>query len=352
MYASDTLTRAGQSWRAAADALLAEAERIGPLDQGVFGELGTDQEGEAAALRIDEKVDALLTEGERAFAELQDPAATSGDARFQATSLLVGTLAIGDALSVAGRSPSDVFAELSVQDAQTATFGDARTTLAEAYAIVKVPTALPDSLEKIEAVGAAESWKVLTGSVGQLAGGALVNGLNGVLTGAAAAAFDAVRETLSSWHQALKRAVVRIAKWVVDKIRALLPEAMAERVDLLVQAIQEKLESGIGQIATDVYGRILGRDETAKAWTDAAAAGQDLSQAESKLAGVTAAHVARVAWVTKGRKIIDKYEATVAVVVGHLPPPAQLAFAALVAAVLGFVALQVWDGFNDIEELV
>jgi len=53
MYASQPLTAAGESWRAAADALLNEAERIGPLEPGVFGELGTDDELEAAALRID-----------------------------------------------------------------------------------------------------------------------------------------------------------------------------------------------------------------------------------------------------------------------------------------------------------
>lgn len=56
--------------------------------------------------------------------------------------------------------------------------------------------------------------------------------------------------------------------------------------------------------------------------------------------------------MTKGRKIIDRYDTIVSGVIGQLPAPAQLAFAALVAAVLGFVAFQVWDGFNDIEALV
>lgn len=352
MYASDTLTDAGQKWRAAADALLSEAERIGPLEEGVFGELGTDDEGEAAARRIDEQVTALLIEGDRAFAELQKPAARSTDARFQATSLLVGTLAVGDALSVAGQSPSDVFGELSVESTQTATFADARTTVAEADAIVTVPKSLSESLEKIEAAGAAESWKVLSGSVGKLAGGALVSGLDGVLKGTAAAAFDAIRDQLSRWRDALKRGVVRIAKWVVDKIKSLLPKAIAEKVDELVKTIQEKLESGIGELATDVYGAILGRAETEKAWQDAAAGGKDLGEAESKLAAVTTSHTGRVAWVTKGRKIIDKYDTIVSGVIGQLPPHAQLAFAALVAAVLGFVAFQVWDGFNDIVALV
>lgn len=352
MHASDTLTDAGQKWRAAAEALLSEAERIGPLEEGVFGELGTDDDGEAAAGRIDEQVEMLLREGDEVLKELQDPSATSADARFQAMSLLVGTLAVGDALSVAGQSPAAVFGELNVQGAQSATFADARTTVAEADAIVTVPTSLSESLEKIEAAGAAESWKVLSGGAGKLAGGALVSGLDGVLKGTAAAAFDAIQDQLSSWRDAVKRGVVRIAKWIVDKLKSLLPTALAEKVEQLVKTIPEKLESGIGVFASDVYGGILGRAETEKAWQNAAAGGKDLGGAESKLAAVTTLHVGRVAWVTKGRKIIDKYDTIVSGVIGQLAPPAQLAFAALVAAVLCFVALQVWDGFNDIEALV
>lgn len=352
MYASENLTSAAQRWRAAADTLLLEAERIGPLDDGVFGELGTDDEGMAAAQRIDEQVEALLREGDLVFTELEVPARDSADARFQTTSLLVGALAVGDALSVAGQSPSDVFGELSADSAQTAVFADARSTVAEANAIVTVPTSVPESLEKLEAAGAAESWKVLTGSAGKLAGGALVSGLDGVLRGTAAAAFDALKDQLSRWRDALKRGVVRIAKWVVDKAKSLLPDAMADKVDDLMKFIQEKLGQNLGSIATNLYGDILGRAETEKAWREAAAAGKDLREAENKLGAITAAHTGRVAWVTKGRKIIDKYDTIASGVVGILPPQAKIAFAALVAAVLVFVAIQVWDGFNDIEALV
>jgi hypothetical protein len=52
MCASDTLTDAGQRSLSAADALLSEAERIGPLAEGVFGDLGTDDEAVAAAQTV------------------------------------------------------------------------------------------------------------------------------------------------------------------------------------------------------------------------------------------------------------------------------------------------------------
>ncbi len=352
MHDSATLKDAGQNWQAAADALLLEAERIGPLDNGVFGELGTDEEGEEASRRISEQVDAMLAEGDRALEELEGPAETSADARFQALSFLVASLAVGDALAISDQAPTDVFGELSVDSVQTATFADARATVAEAVAAVNVPKAVPESLEKLESAGATESWKVLSGSVGKLAGGALVNGLEGVLKGAAAAAFDEVLDQLSRWRQVLKRAAVRISKWAVAKIEKLLPQSLRGKVEDLIEKIQEKLEVQVGEIATDMYGMALGRDETEAAWRDAAKNGRDLAEAEERLAGITTVHVGRIAWVTKGRKIIDKFEVVVSAALASVPAAAKLGFAALVAAVLAFVAFQVWDAFNDIEALV
>jgi hypothetical protein len=364
MYASRTLTEAGERWRAAAGTLLDEAERIGPLEPGVFGDLGTDDEGEAVAQRIDAQVNALLEEGERAFSELQENSPGSIDARFQATSLLVGMLAVGDALAIAGEQPSDVFADLGVEPVETVTFTDARSTVDAAGAIltgaapqappaVTVPASLATSLEDIESTGAKEVWAVASSSAGQLAGGALVGGLEGVLKGTAAAAFQAIRDQLSRWRDALKRGVVEIAAWVVNKLKSLLPERARDKVDDLVEEVQKKLEAGAGNLATDLFGRILGRPEAEKAWADAADARQDLTTAEGKLAGVVTVHKDRIEWVTKSRKIIEKFgDKVLAAVVAHLPGPAKLAYAALVAAVLGFVAFQAWDGFNGIKELV
>lgn len=348
MHDSASLAEAGQRWQEAADALLAEAERIGPLDGGVFGELGTDDEGADVARRVDARVDDLLREGDRVFGELVGPAGESADARFQAVSLLVGSLAVGDALAVADQSPADVFGELGVADVQTGAFAEARTTLAEAGAVVAVPSSLSESLEKLESAGATESWKVLTGSAGKLAGGALAQGLQGLLRGAAAAAFDDVLGRLDRWRDALRRGTVRIAKWVVEKVRALLPDALADRLEDLVEAVQERLEAAAGGLATDLYGRVLGRQDVEDAWGGV----EDTSQVEGRIPGITATHVARIAWVTKGRKAIDKLDLVVAGMLGQLPVAGQLAFAALVAAVLGFVAFQVWDGFNDLEALV
>lgn len=352
MYASDKLTDAGHRWRSAAEALLSESEQIGPLDEGVFGELGTDEEGEAAAQRLDEQVDVLLKAGDDVFNELLVPASDSSDARYQATSLLVGTLAVGDAMAIARRSPSNVFGELSVATVQTATFADVRTILAEADTLVTVPASLDESLDKIQEAGATESWKVLAGGTGKLAGGALVSGLEGVLSGAAAAAFDAIRRKLSSWRDALVRGAIRIAKWVVGRLRALMPAELADKFDSLLKAIQKKIDDAdVSEIAIDLYGRLLGRNDTVKAWETAAGEGKDLSIAASKLPGIAASKTGRVAWVTRGRKLIEEYDSVVAGAIG-VSPNVQLAFAALVAAVLGFITLQVWDAFKDIEALV
>jgi hypothetical protein len=231
MYTSDVLIDAGQNWRAAADALLSEAERIGPLEEGVFGELGTDDEPEAAARGIDEQVEALIAGGERALDELQSVSFGSIDARFQANALLAGTLAVGDALAVAGQARSDVFGDLGLEPDAPVTFTDARSAVKEAAAVVTgaplrspqrtpVPESLAENLEKIESTGANESWSIVSASAGQLAGGALVSGLQGVLQGVAAAAFEQIRQSLSRWRDALKRGVVRIAEWGAGAARA------------------------------------------------------------------------------------------------------------------------------------
>ena len=89
MYASDTVTAAGRSWRAAANALIFEAQRISPLQEGILSAEGSDDESAQVAQRIDEQITAMLEAGDQAVAELLEPAASSADARFQATSLLV-----------------------------------------------------------------------------------------------------------------------------------------------------------------------------------------------------------------------------------------------------------------------
>ncbi len=78
---------------------------------------------------------------------------------------------------------------------------------------------------------------------------------------------------------------------------------------------------------------------------------RDLTEAEGQLGAVTSSTTGRIAWVTKGRTIIERFDVVVAGAVG-VNPPTQLAFAALVAAVLSFVAFQVWDGFADVGTLV
>jgi hypothetical protein len=353
MYGSDTLTNAGERWQRAADDLLSEAERIGPLDGGVFGDLSADDsEGAAAADRVDGRLAELIASGDEALRELVAVGGDTADVRYQATTLLVATLAVGDALAVASQSPSDPFGGLSVEAVQATTFADARSTVAEARAVVTVPKSLGESLEKIETAGATESFTVLSGSIGKLAGGALVSGLHGVLQGAAAAAFQSIEDALTRWVDVLKRGFVRIAKWVVDKVKELLPDAAAAKIDELVEELQKKLETGVADIATDLYGRLLGRGDAEEAWRIAAESGADLTAAEAALPDITAGTAGRIAWVTKGRTVVEKFDVVLAAAIGAAPAAGQLAFAALVAAVLGFVALQVWDGFNDIEALV
>lgn len=352
MYTSTTLASAAAQWQAAADRLLTEAERVGPLDPGPFGELGADAERTADAERIDASVEDVLAGAESTWRTLEAAADGSLEGSFQAASLLSTTLALADSLLLADTTDEGAFAGLSVDEGRAVSFTETRAIVAATASVVATPDSLAKNLDDMQAAGATESFAVLSGSVGELAGGALVSGLDGVLKGAAAAAYAALKDRLSGWWAALKRGVVQLTEWVVEKVKSLLPEALAEKLDELVETIQKKIDEGVADIATDLYGRLLGRGGVEAAWQEAAGSGRDLTEAEGRLPTTVAAHTARIGWVTTGRKVVEKYDALVSAAVGVAPAAAQLGFAALVAAVLGFVALQVWSGFHAIEALV
>lgn len=352
MSTNATLAATVSQWQEAADRLLARAEHIGPLDPGPFGELSAEDGREAQAAGIDAAVEELLTRGEDAWLTLG--AATDGplDGSFQAASLLSATLAIADSLLLADTPGEGAFAGLSVDEERTAAFDQTRAIVAAAGVVIAAPESLGTNLDALATAGATESFAVLTGSVGKLAGGALVSGLDGVLRGAAAVAYAALREHLSGWWAALKRGVVWLTEWVVDKVKSLLPESLAGKLDDLIASIQTKIEEGAVGVATDLYGRLLGRGSVEAAWHDAAKAGRDLTGAEKQIPEMVTAHTARIGWITTGRTVVERYDALVSAAVGVAPAAAQLGFAALVAAVLAFVALQVWSGFNALEALV
>lgn len=156
---------------------------------------------------------------------------------------------------------------------------------------------------------------------------------------------------MTHWWEVLKKAALRIMAWVIDKVKRLLPATLGDKIDNLVEKMQEALASGAGSFATDLYGRVLGRGDAEMAWQRARDEGKDLAGAEAKLGSTVEAHLGRIGWVTKGRTLVERYDAIVAGVIQAAPDLVKLGFAALVAACLGFVAIQVWDGFNDVEAL-
>lgn len=116
----------------------------------------------------------------------------------------------------------------------------------------------------------------------------------------------------------------------VEKLKALLPKELSKKVDEIVESVRELVEGKASEFATDVYGRILGRGHTEEAWRSSTA--EKVAAAEGKIGDVITKSTGRIAWVTKARGTVEKFDTVV--------------------AGLGFVALQVWDGFNDVEGLV
>ncbi|MEO5679664.1 MAG: hypothetical protein ABIS47_08345 [Acidimicrobiales bacterium] len=357
-----TLRSAAEAWRAAADALIVTAERAGPLQPDVFGDqLFDDGDPET---RFDGQVDSLLRQSDEVFGHVGGSAEGSVEDRQRLSALLIGNLQTADALLLANDAPDDVFGDLGIDAADGAPIRAVHDRIADfeaaivgpqaiAGAQVTLPAALSKDLEKLEATGAEELGKLLTSATGKLAGASLVSGLEGVLKGAAAATFSALRSQLDGVVNMIRRGVVRITAWVVEKLAALLPPALRDKLDSLLEKAQERLGGSVDDLAADLLGKLLGRGATEAAWTAAIERGDDLAAATARLDALTATHVAHIGWVTTGREFVDRFDAKVmTAVAAALVPQAKLAFAGLVAAVIGFVAVQVWDGFNDIEALV
>lgn len=363
METSPELRNAAERWRAAADQLIATAERAGPLEPDVFGDALFEEDASAEAL-LREQVRTLLATSDEIVNAAGDFAETDEDARARAAAVLFGNLEVSGALLTTTDAPDVVFGELGLEPSDTLQLIEARTTVAEfesvivgtpgvAGAQVTLPTSLTEKLEDLETKGADEAIALSKASATAVAGSALVSGLNGVLRGSAAAAFNALQDALGGIRNMIKRGVVRIANWIVDRIRKLLPAPFQSKLDVAIDAVKDKVAAGVPRVVGDAVGAVLGRGECEDAWREAVGAGRDLSKAESALATATDPHVKRLGWVTKARGHVEKFDGKIMqTVVATLPPPAQLAFFALVAAVFAFAFLQVWDGFNDVEALV
>jgi len=364
METTQSLRDATRGWRSATEVLLATAEIAAPLEPEAFsvqmvesGESTRDAEG-----RIDAQFDALLESSQTLVNELNDHVEGDSDARSRLTSLLLGNLETSDTLLLSTQPPADVFSDLAVEPTETVEFSATRSRLDAfeagivgvpmiAGAQLAVPVFLDTKLDELQTTAGTEVCQLATSAVFSIGGTALLDGVGGVLQGSAAAAFDAIRQALTGIVNAIKRGVVKLTNWVVDQLRNLVPAAFRPRLDQAIAHAKEAVNGGIPNVISEALGTVLGRNDVDAAWTTAADNGTDLSGREGDLNGIVASHVARIGWVSTGRKYISRFQSVVGAAVNLAGPTVQIAVGAVVISVFAFLFVQEWDGFNDLEAL-
>jgi len=235
-------------------------------------------------------------------------------------------------------------------------FDDTRVRLAELHsAILGTPAAppapLPDGLtaklDGLQDAGAGEIVELAKSPTIWAALGGFVGGVAEVGGPVVREALDLVKSAV----QWLQRGAVKIIGWVIDKLKAMVPESAREKIDDLVAAVRKKLAEGAAAAVGDIIGERLGRPDVEKAWQDAAAQ-SGTADAEKQLATVTDGHLARIGRVSSARTTADTFSVIIGGVLTAAAPAVTIVVGALALAVFAFVGYEVWDGFNDIEALV
>ncbi|MBT2551267.1 hypothetical protein [Arthrobacter sp. ISL-65] len=344
MRDADKVAAATESWRLGAESVIGFAEMAAPVDEGEFAPFSAggidDSVGELEA-----RIDRLLTAADVSV----DAAGELGG-----IDILLGNLEVANVLLTASQEPSSVFSEMGV-DGGSVSFDEARVHVAvlksSADGVVEpTPRELPDSVrgkfDELQVAGGTELVELAKSPTvhAVVVGGA--KGIAVVAAGKVKEAFHAVESALS-W---LKKAAVRVIEWVVTKLRKMLPDRFQSKFDELVETVKDKLVDGAPGTVGTLLGALLGRRGAEKAW--GALSADRLLELEPSLDKTTMNQLTRIGFITRGRKAVDKFDIVVSALADtNVIPQVKIAALALVAAVIGFVGFQVWDGFHDLERL-
>lgn len=360
MAPSASLEGSVQRWRDASDDLLRVARAAAPLPADDLSGLSLDADSAPVDQvlpvedELERRVDALIEASEAAISDV-----TSGGGHLaDGLPVLLGALEVSNTLLQAGEDPDAVFAAYGVDAGGGLSLAAPRAALNEfqeallgraPVGSVPLPSELEERLEKLESTGAEELLElaqtaVLTKAVGDLATGAV-----NLLGSNVREAFDWLKNQLNL----LRKAAVRVLKWAVSKFRDLVPESYRDDYDERVKDIAQAMEDGALDALGNTVGFFAGRREAEKRWLEELGRpGADLTDEKAALADVINGHLKRIGYVSRGRVVVSGSVTVVRRVAGLTGPQAEIAVAAAVAALIGFVWFQLVDGYNDIEGLL
>lgn len=338
---SEELTSAVVAWRGSAEALLALVDPLAPA---------VDADPEDLEQQADALADAIIRDGDQALAELEGALADDPDARTQVAAFIAANLAVTNDLLAAGEAEADAidgdvgpgFAYLADQ-VQRPGFG------AETDAI-EIPESVTDEFDEVELAAGEEIWELARSSAVHAVGVPLVDSLGQLLAGVAGQAFGEVKDAIRGFWAWAKKAAVKVAKWITDKILALLPASIRDTITEAWDSLIENLTGKAPDYIGNALGGLVGRPAAEDRWREAASNGYDPTAALAAVPEATVGAISRIGWISTGRGAIEKF-AGLALTLQAAQPWGAVAYGCLVAAAFAFVVWQLDDGIDDIGAL-
>ncbi len=328
------------AWRLSGDTLLAAAAAVGRADiaEDAFVALGKSPETSVfddALADFKWKTDTILGEYGHAPAEVVTLGLSGGIAMVDDLLKLAEPEYFLAADGVAGQRSAWKRVLNSYQRGESAV-------------APQLPPELVGKLDTLQKAGADEMVALASSDVllGALATG--VAGLASVGGNAVSNAVKAVSSSLS-W---LKEKAVKLLAWLVERLRTALPQQFQETFDEYLGAIKEKIAERANEVLARLLGQALGRKSCEQAWRHAQDKGRDLSAATEKLDETVVDELAWIARIGQARVQVDAIAGKIVPWLGGLVPQVQLLVGAAALIVVGAVAYQVDEGFDQIKGLV
>lgn len=337
---SDPTRASVAAWRRAGDELLEAAAAVRRADVGAdaFVALGVSEETKAFESRLaafEWKTDAVLG----SFGGAQADTVSLG--------LSGGVAMVDDLLSLAEperltRRAGPVAQHSSWDSVITNYQRGIRTEEAA------LPSELVGKLDALQESGADEMVALAKSDVLL---GALTVGVGGLVSLGGHAVSNAAKVVASSLSW-LKEKAIELLAWLVERLRSALPTHFQETFDEYVEAVKEKISERARDVLARLLGQMLGRKECEQAWREAQERGRDLAVATAELDEAIADELQWIARIGHARTRIDSIAGRIVPWLDGLVPQVKILIGAAALIVVGTVAYQVDEGFDQAAALV
>lgn len=361
-----------EAWRVRAERIGERAWRIAALDED---DPAAHEDESTVLADLEEDVDALIGEGDAVLDDLStrwadddDVTATDLDPSAGTVAVLVRPGVMSDAIGArdsaywlfAGQAQvaADLLAATTPAAALEALgggepprfFADAILDPRAVTEPRELPPELGAALDRLSDAAGGELVRLGVSGATIATPGMLLDGLTSVLGGTAGALLNEWAAAIGGAFAKVKRIALKLAGWVVDRVKVLLPRTVRTQVEDLLTDLIADATANTGPVLGQVAAKAMGRGATERAWSDAQEADRDLESMLGRLAETITPHLAQIAWVSRVRGLADRVASVLTAVVATVPQAAVAVWLVVLAGAVAVIS-RLWDGLRDVKHL-